>query len=421
MKILKQKSALFLCAVMMLILAIPFYGKGIKATAESKKSSLENKTLTAEYGYSAGSGNIIIKNWNPKAKYSVSISPKDAAQVSYFLGNEDQKQAQVGIKSLKKQTVKVTVKETVDKKTRKVGTCTIKFTQPLQIFLPPLDDLQIQKGQTYNIYSLLAYADKTDIKFNISDKSIATINKYGVITARKEGSTALSIQQGKTKLRIKITVTKSTASAKKTEKLNQLKAQTEALYKKAITAGNYTSWYNQYYTLAKEWNKYYDYSNWLQINGKYTISDCRQKLADYMKSRTGNSAYGASLDAVKITKLTSNQVTLQLASPVTKADMVNILRGSKKYSKNAKANYNIIVSRTDSKYSYRYIFSAEVKEGQKTITGKLISGFKYTLKPSDKYYTLKKVEKGKTYTYSVKSGQNSGTGYVFQQKTVKCS
>lgn len=421
MKIRKQKFALLLCAVMILTLAIPFYGKGIKATAESKKSALESKTITAEYGYTAAPGTVIIKNWNPKAKYSVSISPKNAARVSYFLGNEEQNQAQFGIKALGKTNVKVTIKETVNKKTRKVGTCTLKFTKPCQIWLPPLEDLEMQKGQTYNIYTLLSYADKTGIKFSIPDKSVATVNKYGVVTAKKEGSTTLVVQQGKIKLRIKITVTEKTDSASKSNKLNQLKSKTEALYKKKITAGNYTSWYNEYYSLAKEWNKYRDYSRWIQVNGRYTIEDCRQKLSDYMKTRTKNSAYGASLDAVKITKLTSNQVTLQLANPVSKADLVNILNGSGKYSTKAKAGYNITVSRTDNKYLYRYFFSATVKEGQKTITGKLISGIKTPLNPTGKFYSLKKLEKGKTYTYSIKSGQNSDTEFVFQQKTIKCN
>lgn len=421
MKILKQKFALFLCAVMMLLLAIPFYGKGIKATAESKSSALESKAITAEYGYSSSPGIVTVKNWNPEAKYSISISPKNAAQITYFITNEDQNEAMIGIRSLTKKNIKVTIKETVNKKTRKVGTCTVKFTTPCELWLPPLDDLQIQKGQTYNIYSLLSYADKTGMKFNITDRSVASVNKYGVITAKKEGSTILTVQQSKTKLRVKITVTNTTASTSKTKKLNQLKSQTEALYRKKITAANYTSWYNQYYSLAKEWNKYRDYSTFLQIDGRYTIYDCREKLTDFMKSRTKNSTFGASLDAVKITKLTSNQVTLQLANPVTKADIVNILNGAGKYSASAKANYNIVVSRTDSKYIYRYVFSATVKEGQKTITGKLASGAKLPLKPSGKYSTLKKLEKGKTYTYSIKAGQNSDTGFTFQQHTIKCS
>lgn len=418
---LKKKSVLLLFGLMLLAMSVLFFGKGINADAAGTKATLKDKTLTSEYGRAYCP--ITIKNWNPKAKYTVSVSPADSATVGYiYESSEDANNAEIGITVNKKGTIKVTVKETVNNTTRKVGVCTIKASTASEysgVFLPPVT-YNFQKGQTYNINDLLNSSSVESYKFSIADKSIATINKYGVITAKKAGKTTLTIKKGTDSASTDIEVVSSTFTAKESKKITQLKSKIEALYKKKITAGNYTSWYNEYYALSEEWKKYTDYSNfYFQVNGRYTLSDCCKKLADFMKTRTSNSAYGASLDAVKITKLTSNQVSLQLAKPVSRADMVNILRGSGKYSKNAKANYTIVLSRTDGKYNYTYTFIAPVKEGQKVITGKLKYAGKYTINPPYKNYTLKKAEKGKTYTYTLRFAGNSSMTY--QKRTIKCS
>lgn len=416
---LKKKSVLLLFGLMLLSMSVLFFGKGIKADAAGTKATLKDKTLTLEYGNVCP---VIIKNWNPKAKYTVSVSPANSATVGYINeSSEDANNAEITIFVKKKSTIKVSVKETVNGATRKVGVCTIKVSTVSEnngIFLPPVT-YKFQKGQTYNINDLLNSSSVESYKFSIADKSIATINKYGVITAKKAGKTTLTIKKGTDSASADIEVVSSTFTAKESKKITQLKSKIEALYKKKITAGNYTSWYNEYYALSKEWQKYIDSNSYFQVNGRYTLSDCCEKLADFMKTRTSNSAYGASLDAVKITKLTSNQVSLQLAKPVSKADMVNILRGSGKYSKNAKANYTIVLSRTDGKYNYTYTFIAPVKEGQKVITGKLKYAGKYTINPPYKNYTLKKAEKGKTYTYTLRFAGNSSMTY--QKRTIKCS
>lgn len=410
MKIWKKKLALFLSFIMMLTLAIPFYGKGMEAEAGSKKATLVTKKQTAAYGENLWTF-VQVKNCNPKAKYSASISPKKNAEVFRSNMSEDGTSLSVAVQIKKKGTFKVTVKETLGKKTRKVGVCTIKASKPKEMYVWSREKTMV-KGQQYNVYGDMSYGTKTGMSFKTTNPSVARVNKYGVVEARKAGTCTLFVRQnGKTE-KVNITVTSSKKEETRYKKLKKINDKVDKLYKKKITKKNYASWYNEYCSLAKDSRKY-TYA--LADSGRYTLDDCRKKLAAFMKGQTKNSNYGASLEAVKLTKLSSKKLSFQLSKAVTKADMVNLLNGRGKYSKKAKAGYLFVLTRTEGQTRYIYTFTTSLKEGQRKGTAKFLSGYKYSIK-TGRGAQLKSVARGKNYAYTLLSDR----GTVIQRKTIKC-
>ncbi|MDD3186885.1 MAG: Ig-like domain-containing protein [Bacilli bacterium] len=60
------------------------------------------------------------------------------------------------------------------------------------IILTEVDNLVLSENTIYS-FKALAYPKKENLKYEIEDKSIATIDKYGNITTLKEGSTKIIV------------------------------------------------------------------------------------------------------------------------------------------------------------------------------------------------------------------------------------
>lgn len=96
-----------------LLMAFALMGQNVPATTAKAKATLKEKKIILQRG---SSKKISIRNKKKGAKYTFSLAKKKIVKVS----------KKGTIKALKVGTVKITVKENYKKKTRKVGTITVK-------------------------------------------------------------------------------------------------------------------------------------------------------------------------------------------------------------------------------------------------------------------------------------------------------
>ncbi|MDO5292427.1 MAG: Ig-like domain-containing protein, partial [bacterium] len=102
-------------------------------------------------------------------------------------------------------TAKITVtagkkKATITVKVVSKNTVTKKITVSKK-------SINLKKGKSYSIVAKVTPVYTTDrLSFSTSKKSVATVNKYGVVTAKKKGTAYITVKSGKKTVKVKVTV-----------------------------------------------------------------------------------------------------------------------------------------------------------------------------------------------------------------------
>lgn len=91
--------------------------------------------------------------------------------------------------------------------------------------------LKIEKGKTYNLKpELMPLTSSEKITYSSSNKSIATVNSKGKITAKKSGTAKITVKSGSKKVTVKVTVPKV-----ETKAVNNVPAELSIKLKKTYT------------------------------------------------------------------------------------------------------------------------------------------------------------------------------------------
>ncbi len=201
-KLLKSVFVLMLTFVMtaglmMLADVQPSYAAAKKVKAKS--ITLNHKTYTLKKG-----GKLTLK---------ASIKPKNSTQKKVVWTSSNKKIATVKngkVKALKRGKVTITAKV---KGTKKTAKATIYVGTPAKKARFTDSAITIEEGQTVTEKATISPAKATvkTVKYSSSDKSVATVNSKGVITARSEGVaviTATPKDEACKKATLTVTVTK---------------------------------------------------------------------------------------------------------------------------------------------------------------------------------------------------------------------
>ena len=270
-------------------------------------------------------------------------------------------------------------------------------------------------------YSSNYLRDVSGEKYSSSNKNVASISKAGVLTAKKEGTTKISVKfknQG-IKVNIKVTAKKYTKN-KKIASLNSTIDKAWKKYgKKNITAKNVTALYNEVVKIRKtalecnkvlnntnsypailsstvsikQGNEGYYYNYYVLINyGKY--NQLTQKLYEFTASKKNSIVATISTKnlTAKSVKVSGKKLTVNLNKKLTIAHLTTV------------AYFGSMDSQITSKSGLKINYSIYKGNGLKVTTfdtkGKEVMTGTVTLKPGNKTIAIKmkkKLAKGNYY------------------------
>lgn len=389
----------------MTVIGLCLSGESKKITSAATKATLSAKKIIMEEGCCT----LYINNYNTNAKYTYSISNKKIFSIVDIDRNVDNKnQLVLEIYAEDIGTTKITIKETIGQKVRKVGTCIVenKKNYERSFFIEP-EELSVANGCKFNLDENSTISAPGKVSFRSSNSSVASITKDGIVTTKKPGTIYITVKSGKETKKMKLRVLDKKLEkeyANHVEAINQLAA-------KKVTASNFTSYYKKYMQIKKKDEKYRS-DNWSSIYNKQyiktpyleTSSYVREKLTKYLRATKKLTLQGSSLDILKIEKLNAGSKTMKitLKKKLTKEDImyINLLEYGvyDTYKKTTKANCFIRLQSLERK---GYLMKATGKVGQKILTAK------YSPKNTEK------LRKGQTY-YFMFHNSNS-----FQVSTLK--
>ena len=174
-------------------------GEAAKIKVTVQKGKIKTKSIS-------GLKKKVTVNKGKTLKLTPVLSPQTSQEkISYSSSNK--KVATVSskgiIKGIKAGTTKITVKSGTKKF---VVTVTVPKTTTKKI-TGIKSAIKLKKGKTYKLKPKKVPANcDYKISYNSSNKKVATVTSKGVITARKKGSTTITIKSGKISVKCKVTV-----------------------------------------------------------------------------------------------------------------------------------------------------------------------------------------------------------------------
>lgn len=267
-------------------------------------------------------------------------------------------------------------------------------------------------------YSSKCLSEVSGEKYSSSNKNVAGITKAGVLTAKKQGSTQITVNYKNQGIKVNIKVTeKKYTKNKKIASLNSTIEKAWKKYgKKTITAKNVTTLYNEMVKIRKtalECNKIlnntsnypailsstvsikegYYYNYYVLINyGKY--NQLTQKLYEFTASKKNSIVATISTKnlTAKSVKVSGKKLTVNLNKKLTTAHLTTV------------AYFGSMDSQITSKSGLKINYSIYKGNGLKVTTfdtkGKEVMTGTVTLKPGNKTIAIKmkkKLAKGNYY------------------------
>ena len=174
-------------------------GEATKIKVTVQKGKIKTKSIS-------GLKKKVTVNKGKTLKLTPVLSPQTSQEkISYSSSNK--KVATVSskgiIKGIKAGTTKITVKSGTKKF---VVTVTVPKTATKKI-TGVKSAISLKRGKTYKLKPKKVPANcDYKISYNSSNKKVATVTSKGVITARKKGSTTITIKSGKISVKCKVTV-----------------------------------------------------------------------------------------------------------------------------------------------------------------------------------------------------------------------
>lgn len=179
----------------MTVIGLCLSGESKKITSAATKATLSAKKIIME----GGCCTLYINNYNTKAKYTYSISNKKIFSIVDIDRNVDNKnQLVMEIYAKDIGTTKITIKETIGQKVRKVGTCTVenKKNYERSFFIEP-EELSVANGCKFNLDENSTISAPGKVSFRSSNSSVASITKDGIVTTKKPGTIYITVKSGK--------------------------------------------------------------------------------------------------------------------------------------------------------------------------------------------------------------------------------
>lgn len=185
----------------MLVMSVMVCGTNTTAYAATKSISVKTTKSTL----------YILDSANNKAKLTVTYNDKNVTKAAKYKSSNS-KIAKVNkngvVTALRPGTVKITTKY-------KSKSCTTKVTIKKAKLSLNKKTIELNRGQKF---TLKAFANKSgisnkNIKWTSSNSKVASINKNGIITTKKNGTTTISCKTTIGKVTAKVVVKNTSASA----------------------------------------------------------------------------------------------------------------------------------------------------------------------------------------------------------------
>lgn len=192
----------------MLVLSVMVCGTNTTAYAATKSISVKTTKSTI----------YILDSANNKAKLTVTYNGKNVTKAAKYKSSNS-KIAKVNkngvVTAVRPGTVKITTKY-------KGKSCTTKVTIKKAKLSLNKKTVELNRGQKF---TLKAFANKSvisnkNVKWTSSNSKVASINKNGIITTKKNGTTTISCKTAIGKVSAKVIVKNNSASANTQENSN---------------------------------------------------------------------------------------------------------------------------------------------------------------------------------------------------------
>ena len=198
---MKKSKFLSLLMAVMLVLSVMICGTNTTAYAATKSISVKTTKSTL----------YILDSANNKAKLTVTYNGKNVTKAAKYKSSNS-KIAKVNkngvVTAVKPGTVKITTKYKGKSRTTKVAIKKAKLSLNKKT-------IELSRGQKF---TLKAFANKSgisnkNIKWTSSNSNIVSVNKNGVLTTKKNGTTTISCKTTIGKVSAKVVVKNTSASA----------------------------------------------------------------------------------------------------------------------------------------------------------------------------------------------------------------
>lgn len=202
-----MKKSKFLSLLMAVMLVLSVMVCGTNTTAYAATKSIRVKTTKSTL--------YILDSANNKAKLTVTYNGKNVTKVAKYKSSNS-KIAKVNkngvVTAVRPGTVKITAKYKGKSKTTKIAIKKAKLSLNKK-------SLQLTTGQKF---TLKAFANKSgisnkNIKWTSSNSKVASINKNGIITTKKNGTTTVSCKTTIGKVSARIIVKSNTSTSATTQ------------------------------------------------------------------------------------------------------------------------------------------------------------------------------------------------------------
>ena len=202
---MKKSKFLSLLMAVMLVLSVMVCGTNTTAYAATKSISVKTTKSTL----------YILDSANNKAKLTVTYNGKNVTKAAKYKSSNS-KIAKVNkngvVTAVRPGTVKITTKYKGKSRTTKVAIKKAKLSLNKK-------SLQLTTGQKF---TFKAFANKStiankNVKWTSSNSKVASINKNGIITTKKNGTTTISCKTAIGKVSTKVIVKSNTSASATTQ------------------------------------------------------------------------------------------------------------------------------------------------------------------------------------------------------------
>lgn len=402
MTVKKRKIALALSFI--LLFSCIFSGK---VNSDIKVEAAKKQTVEANADDYVG---VCYESPKPGATYSVSISDKKVLKFyrtgidTYNTFNDQifKKPAViVALETLKKGSSTVKIKQTYKGKTKVVATYNVvvkaakaddgyyflnndycaqreKKTEYVDEEGATVTEteneyyLQLEKGASLSRECFYYAEEENAPKVTVADTSIASIDKNGVLTAKKVGETKLILKKSD-EVDEKPLVVVPVSQDATMKKAREISSKLNKLYKEKVTVKNVIKKYNTWVSYCNQLKAlspdkgHLSSQNTILNTCKYSERELAEKFRKVAKKQCYiTTTFGVSLEGVKIKSATTKKLKFSTKKAVTQYDaLYSNAFGCEKITKKSKIGY--LVDMTDANYY------GEIQVGKKVATLKCMN------------------------------------------------